>query len=81
MKIYTVLYGRRNPDGWVVVPITTRDNPAPRHISVFDTEAEALAEASWFNALAEFVDFQRERLRSSVKDGEERHFFHAELLR
>ena len=49
MKIYTSFHGRRNPDGWVVVPISTSVDPAPQYLAVFDTESEAVTEADRLN--------------------------------
>ena len=52
MRIYTSFHGRRNPDGWVVVPISSSRDPAPDPTALFDTEDEAIAEASRLNSAA-----------------------------
>ena len=49
MKIYTTSHGRRNPDGWVVVPIASVGDLTPRYVAIFDTEGEAVALAARLN--------------------------------
>ena len=46
MKIYTTHRIRTGPGKWAVAPISTKFEPAPRVVAVYDVEDEALADAS-----------------------------------
>jgi hypothetical protein len=62
LKIYTTHHGLRDPDGWVVVPISTKYDPAPNPIAVFDVEADAKALAMALN-IAESIHLRARWLK------------------
>ena len=49
---YRVAPGGSTPEGWVVVPEPTEEEPHPAAVAAFDTRAEAEAEAERRNAHA-----------------------------